>query len=199
MIEFLEQYVIFDAKVSRSQDLQNYIKESVKKTAAKIKGNTSIYSTVYLVVPTEAIGDLKQQHFYEEGYNFFIVSPESIEPILASLKRIESYEFAKEMDPKERENIVDMIAAFHFHISARNAHELGIIKHGLDTLSKAEQLSPDILADALIKKAKMRHLNLSTAETKELTTANPIEVQKELEELVQPKAKITKEDLGSTA
>lgn len=197
MIEFLEQYVIFDAKVSRSQDLENYMKESVKKTAGKVQGNKKIYSTVFLVVPTDAVATLKKLHYYEDGFTFYIVSPEALEPILASLKRIEQYEFAEAMDPQERENIVDMIAAFHFHISARNAHELGIIKHGLDTLAKAEKMSPQLLAEALVKKAKMRTLNLSTAETKELTAANPIEVEKELTELIQPKAKITKEDLGT--
>ncbi len=196
MIEFLEQYVIFDAKVSRSQDLENYMKESVKKTAGKVKGNKKIYSTVFLVVPTDAVATLKKLHYYEEGFTFYIVSPEALEPILASLKRIEQYEFAEAMDPQERENIVDVIAAFHFHISARNAHELGIIKHGLDTLSKAEKMSPELLGEALVKKAKMRTLNLSTAETKELTAANPIEVEKELSELIQPKAKISTEDLG---
>jgi hypothetical protein len=198
MIKFLEQYIIFDAKVSRSQDLQNYIKESVKKTAAKIKGNQSIYSTVFLVVPTDAVQSLKQISYYEEGFTFYIVSPESLEPILASFKRIEHYEFAEAMDPQERENIVDLVAAFHFHISTRNAHELGMMMHGLETLSKAEQVHPELVAEALIKKAKMRNINLNTAETKELV-ANPKEVAQQLLELVQPKAKITKEDLGNVS
>jgi len=116
MVEFLEQFIIFDAKVSRSQDLNNYIKDSVKKTAEKIKGDKKIYSTVFLVVPTDAIATLKKLHFYEESYSFYIVSPEALEPILASLKRIETYEFAEAMDPQERENIIDTIASFLFHI-----------------------------------------------------------------------------------
>jgi regulator of sigma D len=126
------------------------------------------------------------------------VSPESLEPILASFKRIEHYEFAEAMDPQERENIVDLVAAFHFHISTRNAHELGMMMHGLETLSKAEQVHPELVAEALIKKAKMRNINLNTAETKELV-ANPKEVAQQLLELVQPKAKITKEDLGNVS
>lgn len=198
MIGFLEQFVIFDAKVSRSQDLNNYIKESVKKTAEKIKGNQKIYSTVFLVVPTDAAATLRQKHFYEEGYTFYVVSPESLEPILASFKRIESYEFAEAMDPQERENIVDLIAAFHFHISTRNAHELGLMLHGLETLSKAEKVSPELVAEAIVKKAKMRNLNVNTAETKDLV-ANPKEVAAQLLELVKPKAKISKEDLGNAS
>ena len=54
------------------------------------------------------------------------------------------------------------------------------------------------MAEAMIKKAKMRNLNLSTAETKELVS-NPKEVAQQLLELVEPKAKISKEDLGSVS
>jgi len=196
MISFLEQYIIFDAKVSRSQDLQNYMKESVKKTAAKIKGNQKIYSTVFLVVPTDAVQSLKQVSFYEEGFTFYVISPEALEPILASLKRMESYEFTEGIDPQERENIVDLVAAFDFHVSTRNAHELQMIYHGLETLHKAQNTNPELMAEAMIKKAKIRNLNLSTAETKELV-ANPKEVAQQLLELVEPKAKISKEDLGN--
>lgn len=196
MIGFLQQYVIFDAKVSRSQDLQNYMKESVKKTAAKLKGNQHIYPTVYLVVPTDAIADLKQLSFYEEGFTFYIISPDALEPILASFKRIEQYEFAEAMDPQERENIVDLIAAFHFHISSRNAHELGLMLHGLETLDKAEKMHPELLAEAIVKKAKMRHVNLNTADTKGLV-ANPKEVAEQLKQLVEPSPKISTDDLGT--
>jgi hypothetical protein len=198
MIEFLEQFIIFDAKVSRSQDLNNYIKESVKKTAEKIKGNKNIYSTVFLVVPTDAIATLKKLHFYEESYSFYIVSPESLEPILASLKRIETYEFAEAMDPQERENIIDTIASFLFHIQTRNANEFGLMLHGLETMEKAKKANPDLVTEAITKKAKMTHLNLNTAKTKELVH-NPEEVAQQLLELVQPKAKITKEDLGNVS
>lgn len=194
MVEFLEQYIIFDAKVSRSQDLQNYIKDAVKKTAAKIKGNSKIYSTVYLVVPTDAVSNLKQKHFYEEGYNFFVVSSEALEPILASLKRIESYEFAQEMDPQERENIVDLVAAFHFHINYRNAFDYKLIEHGVQTLEKSEALNPEILREALIKVAKMRNLNLNNADVKELAS-NPSMIMPKMLDLVEPKSKINKEDL----
>jgi len=198
MISFLEQFIIFDAKVSRSQDLQNYMKESVKKTALKIKGNQKIYSTVFLVVPTDAVATLKQISFYEEGFMFYIVSPDALEPILACLKRMEAYEFTEGIDPQERENIVDLVAAFDFHVSTRNAHELQMICHGLETLHKAQNANPELMAEAMIKKAKMRNLNLSTAETKELV-ANPKEVAQQLLELVQPKAKISKEDLGNVS
>jgi hypothetical protein len=195
MIDFLQQYVVFDAKVSEAKNLQVYINDQVQKTAIKVKGNKKIYSTIFLVVPTVAIHELKKKYFYEEGFTFFVIEPESLASILALFKKIENYEFAEAMDPKERENIVDLIAAFNYHISARNAHELGLILHGLETLDKAERnMDPTIFADAMIKKAKMRHINLNTADTKELV-ANPEKVTQQLLDLVEPKARITKEEL----
>ena len=115
-------------------------------------------------------------------------------PILAGLKRIETYEFAEAMDPQERENIIDTIASFLFHIQTRNANEFGLMLHGLETMEKAKKANPELVAQAITKKAKMRHLNLNTAETKELVQ-NPQEVAQQLLELVQPEAKIAKEDL----
>jgi len=70
--------------------------------------------------------------------------------------------------------------------------------HGLETMEKAKKANPELIAEAITKKAKMTNLNLNTAKTKELVH-NPQEVAQKLLELVQPEAKITKEDLGNAA
>ena len=194
MVAFLEQYIIFDAKVSKSDNLQVYIREQVKKTAQKIKGNEMIYSSVFLIVPTAAIGQLKALHFYEEGFNFFVISPEAIEPILSSFKKIETYEFAEQMDPQERENIIDLIAQFDFHISSRNAVDFALMEHGLATLRKTEKMDPELLREVAAKKAKIRHLNLNTAEQKQIV-ATPNSLSEKLEEATNPKAKISSAEL----
>lgn len=194
MIGFLNQYVIFDAKVSRSQDLQNYVKDAVKKTAKKVKGVEEIYPTLFLVVPTEAIGELKQTSFYEEGFSFYVISPEALEPVFAGLKKLENYEFAKEMDPQERENIVDMLANFDYHISTRNAVDYHLLQHGIETLAKLRGKDSDLLEEVIIKRQKMRHLNFNTAETKQLSS-DPQMVHDKLLELTEPKAKLSREEL----
>ena len=194
MVAFLDQYIIFDAKVSKSDNLQVYIRDQVKKTAQKIKGNEMIYSSVFLIVPTAAIGQLKSLHFYEEGFNFFVISPEAIEPILSSFKKIETYEFAEQMDPQERENIIDLIAQFDFHISSRNAVDFALMEHGLATLGKTKKMDPELLKEVAAKKAKIRHLNLNTAEQKQIV-ATPNFLSEKLEETTSPKAKISSTEL----
>src|SRR3989338_93726 len=53
LIDFLGQYIIFDAKVSRSDNFQNYINSQVQSTVKKVKNNPKIASIIYLVVRSE--------------------------------------------------------------------------------------------------------------------------------------------------
>ena len=116
-----------------------------------------------------------------------------MEPILASLKRIETYEFAQEMDPQERENIIDMIAQFDFHISTRNAVDFHLLEHGIETLNKLRGTDSDFAKEVMIKRQKIRNVNLNTADVK-LMTSDPAVVHQKLVELTDPKAKLAEED-----
>ncbi|MBU1911790.1 hypothetical protein KKG16_05255 [Patescibacteria group bacterium] len=194
LISFLDQYIVFDAKVSKAANVTIYINDQVKKTAKKVKGKDNIYTTVFLVIPTLALKELKKTSFYEEGFTFYVISPESLEPILASLKRIESYEFAQEMNPQERENIIDLIAQFDFHISTRNTVDFHLLQHGLATLENIRSMDPDLVKEVEVKKCKIRNLNLNTAENKKMV-ANPQILEERLIELTAPAPKMKKEDL----
>jgi len=189
IISFLEQFVVFDAKVSKSENISKYIQDNVKSTAKKIKNKDNIYPTVFFVIPSEAMSELKQTAYYEDGFTFYAVSPEALAPILAIFKKLETYEFAQEMDPQERENIIDLLAHLDFHISTRNTVDYHLLQHGLETLSKAEKVDPELAKEVAVKKAKIRHLNLSGADHKELTD-NPELVKERLLELTEPKPKI---------
>ncbi|MBI5156040.1 hypothetical protein HZA45_02065, partial [Candidatus Peregrinibacteria bacterium] len=78
LLEFLDQYIIFDAKASKAESLQTYINNAVKTTAQKAKKNTKIASMIFLVVPTEAISELKNFSYPVDGYTIYVVSPESL-------------------------------------------------------------------------------------------------------------------------
>ena len=194
VISFLEQFVVFDAKVSKSENISKYIQDNVKSTAKKVKGKDNIYPTVFFVIPSEAMSELKQTAFYEEGLTFYAVSPESLAPILAIFKKLETYEFAQEMDPQERENIIDLLAHLDFHISTRNAVDFHLMQHGLATISKANDLDPELTKEVAVKKAKIRHLNLTGSDHKQLTD-NPELVKEKLLELTEPRPKISKSEL----
>ncbi len=196
IIEFLGQYVIFDAKVSQAQNLQTFISTQVKETAKKYKGNEKIYSTIFLIIPTFAIPELKETYFYEESFHFHIISPEALSPILAGLKRIEQYEIAEAWDPQDREHVVDLIAQLDFHIRQRNAADFVLMQSGLQTLVKSSSIDKDMAKDIAIRMAKMRHLTFNTSEFKDLV-ANPALLQQQLMELTNPKPKIKKDDVDA--
>lgn len=197
MVEFLGQYMIFDAKTTKSDNLQNYITTNVKATATKIKGNNKIYNTVFFVVPTEAIGLLKTLSYYEQGYAFFVISPESLAAIIASFKKIKDYEFAEKMDPEERENIVRVMAELDSHIRARNAADLLLAQHGINILNETEKLPSDIKEEIDVKKSKIGITGIKQSDMKPLMTEE--RQQKQIEELVNPKAKIPKAEVKMAA
>ena len=168
MIEFLGQYIIFDAKVTRSQDIKIYIKDQVKKTARKAKGRSDIYPSIFLVIPTDAISELKELVYLEEGFTFYVVSQEALAPILSSLKKITSYELAEQFDPQERENIVSLIAELDYHISERNTFDILMAGKGAEVIKNAQKIHPELMEEAERKKGKMRLPSFKKAEIKKL-------------------------------
>ncbi len=191
LIEFLDQYVIFDAKVSKAQSLQTYIDDAVKKTAEKIRKNGKIYPHVYLVVPTEAITELKKLVYAKDEFYFYIVSREALAPILASLKRISTYELAETLDPQKRENIINMLSELATHISYRNAHELLLTKMGADTLERVSRADPELASEVEQKSAEKKLSQLAPSEIKRLASSLT-EQNAAAQQLASPKASVKK-------
>lgn len=188
MIEFLDQYVIFDAKKSKSESLSTYINNTVKTTVTKVKKNPKIASMIFLVVPSEAISELKTHHAVHEGYTFYVISPEALAPILASLKRITAYEFAEQMDPQQRENIVQLIAEYDFHVNLRNAVDLVVSKMGAELSKKAERLDPAMSAEVAHRKQPMNaKVAIAAGELRRLV-GSAAEQATALDELAAPRA-----------
>jgi len=196
MIEFLGQYVIFDAKVSKSENLQSYVSTNVKSTADKINNDAKIYPMVFFVVPTDAIALLTKTHFQEQGYEFFIISPEAIPVLLAAFKRISAYELAEQLDPRERENIVTLIAEFDHHINMRNALDIIASQTGIAVLSKAHTLQKDLKQEIQMKKGKMRISVPSSTELKTLMIDTDKQ-QENIASLVSPQAPIPEKFIAS--
>ena len=194
LISFLNQYIVFDAKASRSENFQNYITTNVKKTADKYKGNAHLYPTIFFVVPTDAISELTRRSFTEGGFTFYVISPESLEPILASLKKITTYEFAEKLDPEEREKIIRLVASLDFHISERNAFDVLMAQRGSAVLYDAGKIYPEISDEVRREKEKMRLPNFKGSDLRRLI-GNIDERDREIEDLTAPKPEVHKRDI----
>lgn len=192
MIEFLGQYVIFDAKASKAESLQTYINTAVKDTVKKVKKNDLIANMLFLVVPSQAISELKTHYYPLDGYNIYVISPESLAPILASLKKITTYELAEQLDPQKRENLINLLAEMDFHISITNGVNLYLAQSGINVLDKAKTIDPELFEEAERKKREMRIP--AFGEIKKLV--HDIDAQQELvTAAVAPKAAVKQKDI----
>src|SRR6478735_5138186 len=115
-----DEYIIFDAKSPANDDLSNfpsYIKnqaESVKKYV----NEEGVRREVFLVIPTNTLERIEQFEYRLADYSVYVISHDSLEPIILALRRIEDYEFAEQLSPEERENICRVLGKF-VHLSKR--------------------------------------------------------------------------------
>ena len=196
MIEFLGQYVIFDAKVSKAESLQTYINDAVKKTAEKVKKNDKIFPTIFLVVPSAALSELKKTYYPKDGFTFFVIGPESLAPILYCFKRITAYEKMEAMDPQQREGIVNFIADLDVHVSMRNSIDVLMTKQGVELLEKTTKIDPALSEEVARKKQeKVKNLPTIMNNVFKKLVASTEEQGEEIDKLVSPKASVRHGDL----
>ena len=147
-IKIIDEYVIFDAKSPANDDLSNfptYLKnqtESVKKYAKE----ENVRRDIFLVVPTNTLEVLEHFIYRLPDYTVYIISLDSLEPIIVSLKTIEEYEFAQELSPEERDNICRVLGKFA-HLSKRRIQiDAFFAKQFLELVYRGEaDLPKDIL------------------------------------------------------
>lgn len=119
-IKISNEFVIFDAKSPAGEDLSNF-KQYLKtqtESAKKYVKEPDVKRDVFLVVPTNTLESLDHFVYRLADYNVFIISIDSLEPVILSLQKIEEYEFAEQLSPEERENICRVLGKF-VHLSKR--------------------------------------------------------------------------------
>lgn len=119
-LRICDEYVIFDAKSPQGEDLSNfaaYVKKQTEDVKKYVK-EKDVKKDVFLVVPNNTV-DVFDSYVVSHGdYRVYIVTVDSLEPILLSLKRIEEYEFAEQLSPEEREDICRAIGRLS-HLTKR--------------------------------------------------------------------------------
>jgi crotonobetainyl-CoA:carnitine CoA-transferase CaiB-like acyl-CoA transferase len=116
---------------------------------------------------------------------FYVIPTESFEPVVTTLKRLEDYDLAEKYDPQERENIVNLIAAFEQHIRQQSATNiLGAIQ-GFKVLAE-KQLIPAEVVDAVeAARRNIKVQSLRPAEIKKLVE-DPDKQITEISRLLRP-------------
>jgi hypothetical protein len=119
-LKISNEFVVFDAKSPAGEDLsnfRNYLKNQAE-SAKKYAREQDVKKDIFLVVPTNTLESLDQYVFRLADYNVFVISIDSLEPVILSLLKIEDYEFAEQLSPEERENICRVLGKF-VHLSKR--------------------------------------------------------------------------------
>lgn len=182
-IEISGEYIIFDAKSPANDDLSNfpvYIKsqaENLKKYASQ----DNVKKSVFLVVPTNTIDKLKQLTYRLGDYDVFVITRDSIEPVILSLKKIEEYDLAEKLSPEDRDSICRIIGKFAHTTKRRIQVDQFFQKEFIDLVLKSEKDLPEEIQKQVIEFEKSEKLNPPTEKRAKIISID--DLQKKSEEI----------------
>jgi|SRR6218665_2115 len=160
-LSICDEFLVLDAKSPAGDDTSNfpgYLKDQAER-AQKYAKQASVKPEIYFVVPASTLAVLSQLVYKFADYTVFIVSVDALEPLLLNLKKIEEYEFAKELTPEDRNTICSLLGRFA-HLSKRRIQvDSFFARQFIQLAYKAEaDLPKDILA-SVIEFEKSEKLN----------------------------------------
>ncbi|MGE5383839.1 MAG: hypothetical protein ACM3PX_10470 [Omnitrophica WOR_2 bacterium] len=160
-IKIAGEYIVFDAKSPASDNLANlpqYLKTQSESAGKYIK-EESVKKEVFLVVPSNTLETLEQFVFNLADYTVFVISIDALEPVILSLKKIEQYEFAEQLDPEDRENICRIIGKFA-HLSKRRVQiDSYFARLVFELAYSCESILPPDIHEKVIEFEKSEKLN----------------------------------------
>lgn len=156
-----DEYIVFDAKSPGSDDLSNfpnYLKDQAEK-AIKYAKQENVKSDVFFIVPSNTLESLDIFVYRHGEHNVYIISADALEPVILGLKKIEEYEFAKELSPEDRENICRILGRFA-HLSKRRIQvDSFFAKQFIELAYKCETNLPKDLLESILEFEKAEKLN----------------------------------------
>lgn len=141
------EYIIFDAKSPEGEDLSNfpgYIKTQ-SENAKKYAKQENVRKDVYFVIPANTSEVIKTRHYEFSDHTVRVISTDSLEPIILTLKKIEEYEFAEQLSPEERDHICRMLGKFIHATKRRIQVDQYFWYEFLGALSGVQALPADFL------------------------------------------------------
>jgi hypothetical protein len=160
-IKICDEFVVFDAKSPGTEDLKVFYKY-IKKQAEDMKKyakQESVKRDVFLVVPSNTIDAIEQFSFNMGDYKVYVVTVDSLEPLILALRKVEEYEFAEELTPEERENVCRIIGKFAHTAKRRIQIDHFFQRQFLDVLIKCESDVPSDMLEKAVDFERAEKLN----------------------------------------
>jgi hypothetical protein len=156
-----EEYVVFDAKSPGSDELKNfpaYLKDQAER-AHKYAKQENVRSDIFFVIPSNTLEHLSNFVFRHGDHTVYLISVDALEPVILSLKKIEEYEFAKELTPDDRENICRVLGRFA-HLSKRRIQvDSFFARQFIELAYKAESDLPKDILETVMEFERSEKLN----------------------------------------
>jgi hypothetical protein len=160
-IKLCNEYIIFDAKSPGSDDVMNfptYLKDQAEK-AKKYAKQDGVKRDIFFIVPSSTLDIIKQTVFCHGDFDVYVVSIDVLEPILLCLQKIETYEFAEQLTPEERENICHIIGRFTHLTKRRIQIDSFFARQFMEMVLKCESDLPDEIKKEVAAFERVEKLN----------------------------------------
>jgi ElaB/YqjD/DUF883 family membrane-anchored ribosome-binding protein len=160
-IKICDEFVIFDAKSPGSDDLANfptYIKSQTESVKKYIKED-NVKKDIFLVIPSNTVDVIDRFSNNMADYTVYVVTLDSLEPIILSLKKLEEYEFVEQLSPEERDNICRVIGKFAHMTKRRIQIDQFFENQFLEILSKCETDLPRDITEKVVEYERSEKLN----------------------------------------
>lgn len=172
-----DEFIIFDAKSPANDDLSNfpiYLKAQSEQTGKYVK-EEGVRREIFLVVPANTLEVLNQFEFRLSDYTVYVISIDSLEPIILALRKVEDYEFAEKLSPEERENICRVIGKF-VHLSKRRIQIDGFFaKQFFELLYRSDADLPKDILEKAVEFERSEKLNPPTDKRAKLISNRELE------------------------
>jgi signal recognition particle subunit SEC65 len=202
-IEISDQLIIFDAKSPASDDLENFPKYIKTQTESlkKYSQHSDVKKDMYLVIPSNTLKVIHQYTYNLGDYYVFVITKDSLEPIIRSLIKIQEFESVEKLSPEDRDDICRIIGKFAHTTKRRIQIDQYFAEEFLETLKKAKTQLPEEILKSVVEFEGAEKLNPPMEKrNKKILVENlaskKIELDKEIEirDIPEIEAKITFKD-----
>ncbi len=160
-VKICDEFVIFDAKSPGAEDQANfpsYLKDQAEK-AKKYARQDNVKPDIFFVIPSNTLENLNSFVYNLGDYNVYLISVDSLEQIILSLKKIEDYEFVQQLTPEERENICRVLGKFAHLTKRRIQIDSFFAQQFIELIYKTEASLPNDILEKMGEFERSEKLN----------------------------------------
>lgn len=145
-----KKYTIFDAKSPKNpEELDNfpiYLKSQAEAMSKYCK-HDDVRKEAFLVVPSSTLDVLTTYQYDLAEYVVYVITPESLVPVLQILRQIENYEFTDTMSPEDRDKLCRFIGKLSHTTKRKIQIDTYFSREFIDALKGIDTIPDDFASE----------------------------------------------------